>query len=182
MDNNRSRAATLLGFAAAAGAFGVAAMMAAATAPTARADLSSDFYYDFIAPVDYDFTEGQTDFSTAFSEFGTNDVNDGLASLLSGVNNDFLAIPDSLAVGTVDLLTNESVDGALDFYVIPASDFTSATADAESDFAQSQGWLTDAWTALPGGSYAYAVDCVAIGSYFDVAAVQTLLEGALASF
>ena len=42
MDSNGSRTGVLVGLAAAAGAFGVAAMMSAATAPTARADEFSD--------------------------------------------------------------------------------------------------------------------------------------------
>jgi hypothetical protein len=47
MDNNRSRTGVLVGLAAAAGAFGVAAMMSAATAPTARADAFTDMIHTF---------------------------------------------------------------------------------------------------------------------------------------
>jgi len=52
MDSNRSRFGMLIGLAAAAGAFGVAVMMSAVTAPTARAD---DFS-DVISAVDGDYT------------------------------------------------------------------------------------------------------------------------------
>jgi hypothetical protein len=61
MDSNGLRAATLIGVAAAAGAFGAAALMSAATAPTARADA----YSDIVADVEADLTYGQTAFGQA---------------------------------------------------------------------------------------------------------------------
>src|SRR5271168_493275 len=70
MDSNRSRAATLIGVAAAAGAFGVAAMMSAATAPTARADDLTEI----VNAVDGDFANGTADFNTAFGDFSGGDV------------------------------------------------------------------------------------------------------------
>jgi hypothetical protein len=61
MDSNRSRFGMLIGLGAAAGAFGVAAMMSAATAPTARADA----YSDIISAVDGDFAAGEAEFASA---------------------------------------------------------------------------------------------------------------------
>src|SRR5271166_3881800 len=66
MGNKRSRA-VLVGLDAAVGAVGAAAMMSAATAPTARAD---DFT-DILNGVEGNFAAGQT-------AFGGDDVTDGL--------------------------------------------------------------------------------------------------------
>jgi hypothetical protein len=61
------RPGVLIGLAATVGTFGVAAMMSAATAPTARAD---DFS-NIINAIDGDFTAGQADFTAAVSDFGS---------------------------------------------------------------------------------------------------------------
>jgi hypothetical protein len=178
MDNNRSRTGILIGVAAAAGAFGVAALMSVTTAPAARADV----YSEIIGTVDAYDASGQAEFTRAFSDFGNSDVNDGLAAFFSGVNNDFLAAPGGLYVGTVDLLTDETLVPVFEVDVPPVSDFTSASSDAESYFAVSQGYLTIAGATLSEGSYAYAADDEVISSFFAVAGVQLLLEGAVASF
>jgi hypothetical protein len=178
MDSNRSRAATLIGVVAAAGAFGVAGLMSAATAPTARAD---DFT-DVINAVDEDFTFAQADFAQAFGDFDTGNVNVGLAEFISGVDNDFLAAPDNLYIGTVDLLTNEPVADSLEVGLFPESGFSSGLTDAEAAFAFGQTQLTDAATALSEGDYAGAADYDALSSFSDVVGVQELLEGVVASF
>src|ERR1700689_2795012 len=74
MDSNRSRTGVLVGLAAAAGAFGVAAMISAATPPTARAD---DFT-DIVNAVEAELAFGQAAFTTASTDFGSSDVTDGL--------------------------------------------------------------------------------------------------------
>jgi len=76
MDSNRSRAAALTGVAAAAGAFGVAAMMSAASAPTARAD---DFT-DVISGIDGDFTAGAGALTNAATDFSGGDFAPGWQS------------------------------------------------------------------------------------------------------
>ncbi len=86
MDNNRSRSGVLVGLAAAAGAFGAAAMMSAATAPTARAD---DFT-DIVNAAEGELAFGQTAFTTAFTDFGSSDVTDGLQALVNGSYDDLL--------------------------------------------------------------------------------------------
>lgn len=73
MGNKRSRA-VLVGLDAAVGAVGAAAMMSAATAPTARAD---DFT-DILNGVEGNFAAGQTAFDNASTDFGGDDVTDGL--------------------------------------------------------------------------------------------------------
>ena len=105
MDSNGSRTGVLVGLAAAAGAFGVAAMMSAATAPTARAD---DFT-DIVNGVEAELAYGQAAFTTAFTDFGSSDVTDGLQALVNGSYDDLVGAPDSLYIGTVEALTNETV-------------------------------------------------------------------------
>jgi hypothetical protein len=183
MDNNRSRAATLLGVAAAAGAFGVAAMMAAATAPTARAD---DFI-DVINQVDSDYAAGQAEFSAAFSDFGGGSVNEGLAAVFSGVDTDLLAPPATLEIATIDLLTNEPVLGSFSFDVQPETDFTSALTDAEYDLGAAQESFTSAATVLSANDFSAAAFADAAlydstGFFYSVLPLQELLEAAVASF
>jgi hypothetical protein len=178
MDSNRSGAATLIGVAAAAGAFGVAAMMSAATAPTARAD---DFT-DVINVVDGDFTAGQADFSSAFTDFGSSDVNDGLAALFSGVDADFVIAPDNLYIGTLDLVANQSVTGVSTEFVPPESSFASGLGEAEFIFSDGESFFTQGATALSSGDYAGAAFADGFGSFYDAVALQVLLEGVVASF
>jgi hypothetical protein len=178
MTNMRSRSGILVGLAAAVGAFGAAAMMSAATAPTARAD---DFT-DFINAVDTDFAFAQGDFSVASADFDAGDVNAGLASFLSGVDNDFIAAPDNLYIGTVDLLTNEPVADSLDIGLFSESSFSSGLADAQTLFAYGETDFTTAVADLSSGDYAGAADLGALGSFDDIAGVQELLLGAAASF
>ena len=75
MSTTPARSRILVGLAATAGAFGAAAIMSAATAPTARAD---DFS-DIISAVDGDFTQGSNAFASALADFGSNDINQGRA-------------------------------------------------------------------------------------------------------
>jgi hypothetical protein len=178
MDGYRSRAATLIGVAAAAGAFGVAAMMSAATAPTARAD---DFT-DVINAIDGDFTAGQADFTTAFTDFGSSDVNDGLAALFSGVDDDFVGAPNNLLLGTAELAANDPVTGSLVVDVPSESDFTSGLNLAETLIGEAQTYSTATLTALSSGDYVSAAGEFYDASLYDAAAVQVFLEGVVASF
>jgi hypothetical protein len=176
MGNNRSRTGVLVGVAAAAGAFGAAAMLSAATAPTARAD---DFT-DLINAVDGVYAVGEADFSTAFTDFGGGDVNDGLAAFFSGVDTDLLGAPGSLEIGTVQLLTTGTIMTGISFDVGAEPDFTSALTDAESFLADAQENFTSAVTYSSDLADVAYYDTV--GSWYDVAALQVLLEGAVDSF
>jgi hypothetical protein len=178
MNSNRSRAATLIGVTAAAGAFGVAVMMSAATAPTARAD---DFS-DIITAVEGDFTLGQGDFSVAATDFGSGEFDDGVAALLSGVDEDFVGVPDNLFVGSVDLLTNEPVVGITTIGIGPEPDFASGLADAESQFADAGPVFSTAATDLFSGDYAGAADLGFFGVIEDAVGLSLLLSGAVDSF
>jgi hypothetical protein len=70
-------------------------MLSAATMPTARADAFSDI----ISAVDGDYADGQAAFTTAYSDFGSNELVPGLVAFLSGVNDDALSAPNNLLVG-----------------------------------------------------------------------------------
>jgi hypothetical protein len=180
MASNRSRAATLIGLGAAAGAFGVAAMMSAATAPTARADA----YSDIISAVDGDFAAGQAEFASASADFGSSDPSDGLAAFFSGLDDDLFGPGDSVYIGTVEALTNESTSGdPFTFEIGSEPDFTSGLADAQASFTLGEGFFAQAATDLSSGDYGDAANFEAVGTAFSlVFAPEDLLEGVAASF
>jgi hypothetical protein len=179
MDSNRSRSGMLVGLAAAAGAFGVAAMMSAVTAPTARADDFTEILNDVEGVVGY----GQASFGDASTDFGSGDVPDGLAALINGVNDDLVGAPDDLYVGTVDALTNEPVSVPVSFFATsPEADFSDGVSDAQFFFGVGETDLTEAASALSSGDYADAAFLGANGSLyvFDVPADYLLLGAAAA--
>jgi hypothetical protein len=166
----------LVGLGAAVGAFGAAAMMSAATAPTARAD---DFT-DIIANVETDLAAGQSDFGFAETAFASNQVVSGTAELLSGADDDFVAAPDSVLLGTVEALTNEPVTGVDPDLVLPPANFADALTDVQSEFAVAQTLSSEAVTALAGGDYGNAVGDELESSLFAaVFPAETLLLGEL---
>jgi hypothetical protein len=179
MDSNRSRAATLIGVAAAAGAFGVAAMMSAATAPTARAD---DFT-DVINAVDLDYSEGTAALGQASTDFSGGNFADGLALLFDGVDDDSVVAPENFLIGTGELLTNESVDVTTSYAWPLPSDFSDAVSAVEGYFTDASSLFTSGATALAGGDYGDALMDYAYGlNVLTVDPVQELLPGAAVSF
>jgi hypothetical protein len=176
MGYQRSRA-LLVGLGAATGAFAAAAMMSAATAPTARAD---DFS-DIVGLVEFELTAGQGDFTTAFADFSNNMVPDGLAEFYSGVDNDLWLVPTTVEYGTVAALTGSPIVSVIfPVGLSTPTDLSDAVTIAETDLTDSQTLFTDAATALSSGDYADAVYADAAGSFlaFDVPA-QELLIGAV---
>jgi hypothetical protein len=161
MDLKKSRS-LLVGLGAAVAAFGAAAMMSAATAPTARAD---DFT-DIIAAVDGDFTDAQTAFSAAFTDFGSNMVPKGLAALYDGVDEDFWSAPTNLELGTVEALTGVPIDPSIGVSMPVPTDLSDAETIAQGDFTQGEAYFADAATALTSGDYATAVTDSSLGSLF----------------
>jgi hypothetical protein len=152
--DKRSRG-VLVGLAAAAGAFGAAAMMSAATAPTARAD---DFT-DIISNVEGLVGDGQYAFSSADMDFASNDVPAGLASLFDGVYDDSVGVQDEVYLGTLVALAGGTPPGsaALDFNGEgPPTDFASAVSGAEGFFTDAENIFTEAMTELSSGDYYYA--------------------------
>jgi hypothetical protein len=178
MNDMRSRSGILFGLAASVGAFGAAAMMSAATAPTAHAD---DFT-DVINAVDSDYAAGQTEFTTAFADFGGSNVNGGLEALFTGADDDLVGAPYNFLLGTVELAENEPVTSSLASGVPAESDFTSGLAEAETLIGDSGTFSTGLATDLSSGDYGSAVAEDYLISLFDVTALQVFLEGVVASF
>jgi hypothetical protein len=179
MLDSRARFRVLVSIAAVAGAFGAAATMSAATAPTARADAITDI----INAVEGDYTYGQAAFTTAFADFSSSDLGTGTAALLDGIDDDSLSATNNFLIGTVELLTNESVTGSIPWsYPLPA-DFSDALAQAESIISGGETYLTDASGALSLGDYGTAAYEYLFGAdYLTVAPLEELLLGVAVSF
>jgi hypothetical protein len=178
MSDTRSRSGILVGLAAAAGAFGAAAMMSAATAPTARADDSTLI----IDAIDGDYTAGQADFTAAFTDFGDGAKGflPGLAELFGGMNEDSLAAPDNLLLGTVEALQGDPITSSLFFddLTVPGS-FADASAEAQILFNQGEGFLSNAAIAFSAGDYSAATDLGLAGSAdASVLPLEELILGA----
>ncbi|HEX3732239.1 MAG TPA: hypothetical protein VHU91_04870 [Mycobacteriales bacterium] len=179
MSDPRSRTGILVGLAAAAGVFGAAAMMSAATAPSARAD---DFT-DIISAVDGDYAEGQTAFTTAFTDFGSSDLTPGLAAFFSGVNDDILTAPNNLALGTVEALQGETLSFTFPFALANPTTFADALTLAQADVVQGEADLASVATFLGGGSYdTAAIESLVGADMVSVLPVEELLLGAATSF
>ncbi|MGB6207343.1 hypothetical protein [Mycobacterium sp.] len=153
--------AILAGLGAAAGAFGAAAMMSAAGAPTAHAD---DFT-DTIAIVEGDLADGQTAFTTAFTDFGSNLLPDGTAQFFNGVDDDLLLAPANFLAGTVEGLTNETFDlGTGSFTLSNPYTFAEGFGLGINDFQAGLGELSFAGTKLIEGDFGDATYDAVIGA------------------
>jgi hypothetical protein len=168
----------MIGVGAAAGAFAAAAMMSAVGTPTARAD---DFS-DIVKVVEADFTLGQADFTAASSDFASSHVNDGLAALFGGIDNDFVSTSDNFLAGSVALLTNETVPGSLSINVFDPGTFAAAITDAQADIASAQTYEGFATAALASGDYAdYTFDSLIASDLAGIIPAEQLFLGALES-
>ena len=174
MSDTRSR--ILFGLAAAAGAFGVAAMISAAAAPTARADDTTLI----IEAINGDFAAGQVDFTRAFTDFGSGDFVSGLANTFDGVDQDSVAATDNLLLGTVEALEGDPITSSLFLGELSAPDsFADALEEAQILFNEGQGLLSNAAIALSAGDYGAGTYEELIGSFDTyVLSVQELLLGA----
>jgi hypothetical protein len=179
MSDTRSRTGVLVGLAAAVGAFGAAAMMSASTAPTAHAD---DFT-DIINAVDADYAAGQTAFTTALTDFSSDDLGNGLSAFFTGVNDDALSAPNNLLIGTVELLTNESVNGAIPWSLPDVGDLSGAETLAQESFAMGESEFTSAATDFADGLYGLTAfnDLFGVDDAF-VVPLEDLLMGSALSF
>ena len=178
MDSKRSRTGMLIGLGIAAGAFGVAATMSAATAASARAD---DFT-DIVTYVDSDLGVGQADVTTAFSDFSSGDFVPGLTSLFQGVDDDVLAAPDNLLIGTVEALTGEGIGGPLLYDLGAPANFAEQLTYAEQTFSGAVASLEDVPAELAAGDYGAATYDVLTGADFaTIAPLEDLILGAAAS-
>jgi hypothetical protein len=149
----KSTRAMFVGLSAAAGAFAAAAMMSAATAPTARAD---DPYTDILTDIQAEETAAAHAFTTASTDFATNaDSPAGLTQLFIGLDDDLLGVPEDLHVGLVDALTNATVIPASDFeisFATPAS-LTASVTEANNFYTEGNTLATDI-VSLPSNAYA----------------------------
>jgi hypothetical protein len=163
---------------AATGVFGMAAMLSAYDAPTARAD---DFS-DILSAVDGDYSAGQADFTAALADFGSSSTAiDGLAALFSGVDEDLVAAPENYFVGSVEALANEPIDSSYFDVIGVASSYQIAVETAQIGFGEGDAYLGDSLTALSSGDFACAAQDIAFGlTSFDNAS-EYLLVGTLAS-
>jgi hypothetical protein len=178
MDSDKSRTGMLVSLGAAAGAFGVAVMMSTATAPTARAD---DFS-DIITYVDADFADGQVNLTTAFSDFSGGDLVPGLTSLFQGVDDDFLAAPDNLLIGTVEALQGVPLGGPLAYDLGVPDNFADQLTYAEETFSGAVASFEDVPTELAAGDYGVATYDILTGAdYATIAPLEDLILGAAAS-
>jgi hypothetical protein len=176
MDSNRSRFGMLIGLGAAAGALGVAALMSAAAAPTARADDFSAIVTD----VEGNLAAGQTSFGEAWTDFSGGDVTDGLAAYFQGVDDDFVSAPDSVLLGTADALAGQPINGFANVIVSAPPDFADALTDVAGQLNVAQTISTDAVTALSAGDYLGAFgDELDVSLYGFAFAPETLLMGAV---
>jgi len=150
MRPKRSRA-VLLGLSAAAGTFAAAAMMSAATAPTAQAD----DYSAIIADIQAEETAAATAFTAASTDFANGDSPDGLTQLFIGLDDDVLGVPNLLEVGEVDALTGTTVIPASDFEIDFATPATLAASVTEANSFYTEGnTLATEIASLPSTDYA----------------------------
>jgi hypothetical protein len=166
----------LIGLVAAAGA---AAVMSAATAPTARAD---DFT-DVINAIEDDLSAGQIYFGDAASDFSSNQDVDGLAYLFSGLNEDLLAPSISLVGGTAELLDNEPVTGTVGLEISPPTDFADGLTNAQDLFQLGEAFSSAGATAISSGEYGGGLLDELFGA--DVSSIlplEEILLGSVASF
>ena len=180
MSGTRSRSGILVAVAAAAGAFGAAAMMASATPPTARADDSTLI----IDAIDGDFAAGQADFTAALTDFGSGDYVSGLAAFFDGVDQDSVAAPDNLVLGAVEALEGDPITSSLYFGELSApGSFADALSEAQILFNLGEGLLSNGAAALAAGDFGagtYEVFAGSADAY--VLPVEELLLGAAAAF
>jgi hypothetical protein len=181
--SQKSPATVLMSVAAAAGAFGVAAMMSAVTAPTASADAFSDVIDKLESQLTYDLNYGEFFFNAAETDFASNDVSDGLANLTAGVDEYGLSVPQNFVV-----LTAEAAGGISHLYEMdvwsfdPVTSFSQGLSDAQVDIAAGQSDLATALQDFAAGDFgdgafwdAYATD------YLSVIPLEEILLGAASS-
>jgi hypothetical protein len=174
----KSQRGTMVGFGAAMGAFSAAAMMSAVSAPTARAD---DFT-DIINIVGGEFATGQSYFELGATDFGSADVPDGLAALISGVDNDVFATSDSILIGTAQALTNEPLDPVQDTFAFEVIASPNLLTDFIGYFGMGESYLTAGAEALSAGAFGDGIGDVLVGSeYVSIFSAEALLVGGLDS-
>ena len=133
--------------------------------------------------IEVDYAVGQTEFTTALTDFSSNDLGNGLAAFFIGVNDDALSAPNNLLIGTVELLTNESVTGAVPWSLGDVGDFSGAETLAQASFAMGESEFTSAATDFADGLYGLTAfnDLFGVDDAFIVP-LEDLLMGSALSF
>ena len=149
MGDKRSRA-VLVGLSAAAGAFAAAAIMSAATAPTARAD----DYSTILADIEATEADAATAFTNASADFASNDPSGGLTQLFIGLDDDVVGVPDELEVGLTDASTDSTLFPAtsFDFTFANPETLTAATTEAQGFYTEGSNLATTI-ASLPATDY-----------------------------
>lgn len=174
--SHRSQSGIIVGSGVAVVAFSAAVMMSAVSAPNARAD---DFT-DVINIVDGEFATGQSYFDLATTDFGSADVPDGLAALLSGVNNDVFATSDSILIGTAQALTNEPIEPLSDTFAFEVIASPNLLTDFIAYFGMGESYLTAGAEALSAGAFGDGIGDLLVGSEFvSIFSAEALLVGGL---
>jgi hypothetical protein len=101
--------------------------------------------------VDADLADGQYNFATALSDFSGGDFVPGLTSLFQGVDDDFLAAPDNLVIGTVEALAGEPLGGPLPYDLGVPVNFAEQLTYAEQTFS---GAVVSLFDVLTGADFA----------------------------
>jgi len=179
MRTTRVQSKLLVGLAATAGALGAAAMMSTAAAPTARAD---DFS-DIITAIDGDFTEGNAAFASALSDFGSNDISQGLGQIVDGFDDYSLSPTINLTLGTIEALEGIPIDSPVGWDLTVPTDYADGVAMAQADFTTSENIFALVPSALASANYLDAADDGLFGAdYAFVLPLEELLLGAAVSF
>jgi len=176
MSDTRSRSRVLIAVAATLGAFGAAAMVSAAAAPTARADDTSLI----IAAIDGDYAAGQTDFTAAFTDFGSGDFVNGLANTFGGLNEDTLSATGNLLLGSVEAAEGDPITSTLFFDdLLAPGNFAEALSQAQIFFNEGEGFLSNAAIDFSASDYGAGTYSELVGSaYAYVLPLEELLLGA----
>jgi hypothetical protein len=178
MSDTRSRSGIFVGFAAVVGAVGAATMMAAATAPAARAD----DYTEIVANVETLLGDGQNAFTAADTDFAGNEIAAGLQSFFNGVDDDSVGVPDTAFLGTLQALAGDAIEGPSNFdfnSTAAPADFADAVSEAQSTFQLGEGYFNDAAAAFFSGDFVDAFRVAEFGSIdaFDYPAQLLFIGG-----
>jgi hypothetical protein len=160
---------------AAAGAVGLATMASTAFAPIARAD---DFS-DIVASIQGDFTAGDAEFASAFSDFSGGNAGLGLTELFEAVDDYTWSAPDNLLIGSLDALTGVPISGANPAYLIDVSSLSAAFTIAENIYNDIPSLFSEYNSYLADGNYAeFGYLTVDIPQALTLTPLQEILIGA----
>lgn len=180
MGKTQSRAGVLVSLAATAGAIGAVTTMSVTTAPSARADDTSEI----IAAVQGDYMIGQSDFTAALTDFGHGSFAQGMADVLNGLDQDAVAAPDNLLLGSVEALEGDPITSSLYIGELSAlGSFADYVQEAQILSNEGQGLLSNAAIDFAAGDYGAGTYSELVGSATAyVLPVEELLLGALGAF